>query len=170
MIKNISMFAILFLFTAMAVSSQDYKKYERPSNDEYFLKISFSDGQTIMTMYGEGENQTLVFNQRDVVKSKDTVLIKGTPVICKDGFIFPEGVQSTDQIGKVRVETDGNGKTEIYFLKRTGSSKYSRLRSENEIGLKQDVSIDSRQFIRGYNDGYAYTAPVGSFAPNRPGS
>jgi len=151
MFRKILIFStILILLACLANGSDKYKKYEISSNDDYLIKVSFSDGQTILTLYGEKENETLVFDRDDVAFKDDTVFVKGTAVLCSQGFFSPDGLLTIKEISKVKMETDQSGKIEIFLTKKSEkASAFVRSRSKNKFGLNQNVKVDSEEFIRG---------------------
>lgn len=151
MLQKILIFSTILILLACQVNGYDkYKKYEISSNENYLIKVSFSDGQTILTLYGEKENETLVFDRDDVAFKDDTVFVKEIPVLCSQGFFSPDGLLTTKEISKVKMETDQSGKIEIFLTKKSEkASAFVRSRSKNKFGLNQNITVDSEEFIRG---------------------
>jgi hypothetical protein len=141
---------ISLLFLSGDIVADEYKKYQRESGDSNFLKVSFSDGQTILTMYGDTETETVVFSGQKFRIRGDTLFIKNRATMIPEGFIFSDGFYSSELINKIKTEIDDGQKTEIYFLKKKGADR-SRLgaRRKNRIGINQDVRIGDDEFIRG---------------------
>ena len=141
---------ILILSAGSSVGSDAYKKYKILSNEDYLMKISFSDGQTILTLYGEKDNETLVFNKDDVDFRDDTVFVKGIPILCSRGFFSPDGLFTIEEIGKAKMDTDKSGKIEIFLTKKNKeASTFVLSRSKNKFGLSQNISVEPEEFIRG---------------------
>jgi hypothetical protein len=140
---------IVFGLSSFAIASNEYKKYERIQTEIYFLKITLSQNQTVFTMYDNAGDEILTCNQKDLELRGDTVYASGRPILCLDGFIFPNGRHSADEIIKTRMET-GEDKNEIFFIGRGDpNSEASSTSGRNEIGLLKNISIDTEQFIRG---------------------
>lgn len=154
-IRLIAGFIISIIFLSGSLIADDYKKYKRTSGDVNFMKVSFSDGQTILTMYGDSDTETIVFSGSKCKIRGDTLFIRDRAVMVRDGFIFSDGLYPSDLIDKVKTEFDDGEKTEIYFVKKAESAK-GRLssRRKNRIGLNQDVYIGTDEFIRGSVAGF----------------
>jgi len=151
MFRKILIISVIFILSVGSVIGSDiYKKYKISSNDNYLMKISFSDGQTILTMYGEKENETLVFDKHDVVIKNDTVFVKGKPVLCSRGFFNPDGLFSADEISKVKMNAEKRGKIEIFLTKKSKEmSSFVRFQSRNRFGLNQNIAVEQEEFLRG---------------------
>ncbi|MCP4706844.1 MAG: hypothetical protein GY865_19775 [candidate division Zixibacteria bacterium] len=154
MLRKILIFSVAFiLFAGLAADADNYKKYKISSNEENLLKISFSNSQTVLTLYdnqNSDNNKILMFNENDVDFKNDTVLIKGTAIFCSQGFFTPEGLFSIKDISKVKMEIDDDGKVEIFLTQKSKkASGFIRTKAKNRFGLNENIFIESDEFIRG---------------------
>jgi len=145
-------FGFLMIVLGMALSAMaldEYNKYDRIGSENYFMKITLSENQTVFTVYDSAGNESMTCRQDELKLRADTVFATGKPILCRDGFIFPDGPHSSDEIIKVKMQT-GEAKNEIFFIGRGDSASGSFYATgRNEISLLRNVSIDSGQFIRG---------------------
>ncbi len=144
---------ILALSTSLATGADSYKKYDLSTNEENLLKISFSNGQTILTFYDDqnnDNNETIIFSPDDVKFKDDTVFVKETAIFCSQGFFSLNGLFLINDISNVKMETDKKGNIEIFLTQKSKTaSKFTGSRSKNRVGLNQDISVETEEFVRG---------------------
>jgi hypothetical protein len=146
--------AFVMLLHCNLYALDKYKEYRRPLTEDYLLKISFSEKNVIMTIYGDEDSETIIFNRSDVRRTPQEIYIKDIPVINKNGFILSRKTYPVDIIDRLDLKID-NSITEISFLKRddSTSSRY-RSRKKNSISIMDDTYIDISQFVRGSVAGF----------------
>ena len=150
MLRRISLIAAGLLLAIDLFGADEYKKYDRPQSEDYFMKIAFIKRQLIMTINGEDTTETMVFTRGDVRKTAQEVFINNNLFVDSAGFHLAGKVYPADIIDRVEVETTPQGETKLLFFKKgIETARPYRSHKKNVISLLKDINIGSEEFIRG---------------------
>jgi len=120
------------------------------SNPSYFFKISLSHNDVLLTIAGADSSESKTIDGRNIKKSNEDISINGAPFLSRDGFYFGGKLYPIDSIDRVRLEINGDGKSDIYFLRKLFTTeKRFRARRQNEISIMENIAIGSDRFVRG---------------------
>ncbi len=133
MIRNIILPVIIILFLGAGVfAAETDSSLTKIESQDYFFKISLSRKEAILSIAGRDSIETRALESKNIKKTVDEIDINGVRFLTKEGFYIDGKLYPLDSIDRVRLEIYGDGKSDIYFLRKpSATEKRFRARRQN---------------------------------------